>query len=172
MTLSDMASIGSLASGLAVLVSLLFVGVQIMQNTRAIRAQIHQNVTDGWIGVGGVIADHAAPFALGLAADESSFAAMSDTDKLTYMSTVFMFFKHYENMYLQHREGFIRDEDWNAWVKHMFMYWRMPGVQLWWKARADAFAPEFRRFIETSPQPAMPSQVDVFTQRSATAPVD
>jgi hypothetical protein len=164
MTLTDVASIGSLASGVAVLVSLIFVGVQVMQNTRAIRAQIHQNITDGWIGVCAISADHGRSFAEGLAADEKSFAAMPDEEKVVYMAAIFVFFKHYENMYLQHREGFVRDEDWNAWVSHMFMYWRMPGVQLWWKARRDAFSPEFRNFIETSPRPAMPSQVDIFTQ--------
>jgi len=164
MTLSDFASIGSLASGIAVLVSLIFIGLQVMQNTRAIRAQIHQNITDGWIGIGAIIADHGRSFAEGLAADEKSFAAMPDEDKLVFMSSIFALFKHYENMFLQYKEGFIRGEDWNAWVGHMFMYWRMPGVQMWWKARREAFSPDFRRFIETSQQPAMPSQVDVFTQ--------
>ena len=164
MALTDIAAIGSLASGIAVLVSLVFVGVQVMQNTRAIRAQIHQNITDGWIGIGTIIAEHAQPFARGIAADEQAFNAMPDADKLVYMSSIFAFFKHYENMYLQHREGFVRDADWNAWVGHMFMYWRMPGVQMWWKARREAFSPEFRNFIESSPHPAMRSQVDVFTQ--------
>lgn len=164
MTLTDIASIGSLVSGVAVLVSLIFVGVQVMQNTRVIRAQIHQNITNGWIGVGAIIADHGRCFAEGIAADEKAFAAMADEHKLVYMSTILVFFKHYENMYLQHREGFIRDEDWNAWIGHMFMYWRMPGVQVWWKARREAFSPEFRHFIESSTQPSMPSQVDVFTQ--------
>lgn len=163
MTLTDIAAIGSLASGIAVLVSLVFVGLQVMQNTRAIRAQIHQNITDGWIGIGAIIAEHAHVFAEGIAADERTFSAMPDADKLVYMSSIFAFFKHYENMYLQHREGFVRDADWNAWVGHMFMYWRMPGVQMWWKTRREAFSPEFRRFIESSPQPAMPSQVDAFT---------
>ena len=164
MTLTDIAAIGSLTSGIAVLVSLIFVGVQVMQNTRAIRAQIHQNIMDGWIGIGTIVASHARAFAEGIASDESTFAAVSDADKLTYMSTIFALFKHYENMFLQYKEGFIRGEDWNAWVRHMFMYWHMPGVQLWWTARREAFSPDFRRFIETSPEPSMPSQVDVFTQ--------
>ena len=59
MTLTDIAAIGSLTSGIAVLVSLIFVGVQVMQNTRAIRAQIHQNIMDGWIGIGTIVASHA-----------------------------------------------------------------------------------------------------------------
>ena len=165
MTLSDYSSIASLVSSAAVFVSLVFVGLQILQNTRAIRAQIHQNITDGWIGVCAIIADHSRAFAAGVASDETAFASMSDSDKTVYMSAIFSFFKHYENMYLQNREGFIREDDWAAWVSHMFMYWRMPGVQLWWKTRADAFAPEFRRFIETSSPSSMPTMIDVFGHR-------
>ena len=101
---------------------------------------------------------------------EATFTAMSNQDKLTFLSITFAFFKHYENMYEQYREGFIRSEDWNAWVKHMFMYWRMPGVQVWWRFRREAFAPGFRQFIETSAQPPMPSTVEIFS--NLTPPVD
>lgn len=166
MTLSDLSSIGSFVSGIAVVVSLVFVGVQVLQNTRAMRSQIHQNFTDGWLEIGALVASNAKVFAVGIAADEKTFAAMPDPDKLCFMAIIFAFFKHYENMFLQHKEGFIRDEDWNAWTNHMFLYWHMPGVRLWWKVRREAFSPEFRHFLETSQQPAMPSQVDIFTQVS------
>jgi hypothetical protein len=42
MSLSDLASIGSLISGLAVLASLIYLAVQIRQNSRHTRALIHQ----------------------------------------------------------------------------------------------------------------------------------
>src|SRR5215469_17016584 len=39
MTLSDLASIGSFVSGIAVLVSLVYLAIQVRQNTRNLRAQ-------------------------------------------------------------------------------------------------------------------------------------
>ena len=80
------------------------------------------------------------------------------------MATIFVFFKHYENMYLQHKEGFIREKDWNAWVNHMYLYWRTPGVQMWWKERRGAFSPDFCSFIEQSPDPAMRAQTEFFVR--------
>jgi hypothetical protein len=44
----------------------------------------------------------------------------------------------------------------------MFMYWRMPGVQVWWRYRSAAFAPDFRRFLETSPQPPLMTTAEIF----------
>jgi hypothetical protein len=40
----------------------------------------------------------------------------------------------------------------------------MPAVQNWWKSRRLTFSPEFRRFIEESPESAMPSTLELFAQ--------
>lgn len=42
MSLSDLASIGSFISGIAVLASLMFIGAQMLQNNRAIKAAASQ----------------------------------------------------------------------------------------------------------------------------------
>ena len=164
MSLEQIYYVSQTAAAVAVVASLLFVGFQIRHGTRATRAQIHQNITLGWLALGPMISRNAGTFAAGLAADEATFTAMRNEDKMTFLSIMFAFFKHYENMYEQYQEGFLRSEDWNAWVTHMFMYWRMPGVQLWWRFRREAFAPGFRRFIETSAQSPMPSTVEIFSK--------
>jgi len=167
MSLEEMNLVSGIIASAAVVASLVFVGFQLRQNTRATRSQIHQNIMAGWLGVGPMVTSNAKAFAAGIASNEKTFRDLPDEDKLSYMATIFVFFKHYENMYLQHKEGFVRDQDWNAWTNHMFLYWRMSGVQLWWKDRRDAFSPEFRRFIETSPESSMPSQTDLFTQMAS-----
>ena len=162
MSLSDLASLGSLLSGVGVLVSLIYLSLQIRQNTRAVRSQIHQHITDGWFSMGSIVTANARVFTAGISSNADSFAAMPDADKYAFMSSIFVFFKHFENMYLQYKEGLIAPENWNAWTLMMFMYWRMPGVQLWWKSRRESFAPEFRRFIEESPESSMPRTTDFF----------
>jgi hypothetical protein len=152
-----------IVSAAAIVLSLVFVGYQLRESARATRAQIHQNIAAGWQSVGPLLTDNAAVFAEGISATEQSFAAMTNADKLTFMSTIFVFFKHYENMFVQHREGVIDSEDWDAWVTHIFMYWHMPGVQIWWRMRRETFAPSFRHFLESSQRPTMLAQTDVFS---------
>ena len=163
MTLEHIFFITQIIAAVAVVLSLFFVGYQLRESTRATRAQIHQNIATGWQSIGPLLADNAAVFAQGISANEQSFAAMGNAEKMTFMSIIFVFFKHYENMFVQQREGVIQPEDWDAWVTHMFMYWHMPGVQIWWRMRRDTFAPAFREFLEASVRPAIPSQTDVFT---------
>jgi hypothetical protein len=167
MSLEQIFYVSQTVAALAVVASLLFVGFQIRHSTRATRAQIHQNIAAGWFSVGPLIADNSGVFAAGLQADEAKFAAFSDADKLVFLTVAFAYFKHYENMFLQHQEGFLNTEDWNAWTTHMLMYWRMPGVQMWWRLRRMAFAPGFRQFLESSETPAMTSIEESFASHGA-----
>jgi hypothetical protein len=48
MSLTDLAAIGSFVSGMAVLASLIFVGFQLRQNTKAIRAEASQAHAQNW----------------------------------------------------------------------------------------------------------------------------
>lgn len=150
MTLEAAFFVSQIIAAAAVVASLLFVGFEIRHGTRATRAQINQNIASGWFSVGPLIADSSRLFATGIRADERAFAAMSDEEKLSFGSALFVYFKHYENMYLQHQEGFIRTEDWQAWMTHMFLYWHMPGVQVWWRMRRGVFSPRFRQYIEAA----------------------
>lgn len=166
MSFADLASLGSFVSGIGVLASLIYLSLQIRQNTRAVRSQIHQHIADSSLSLGAMLADHSREFTAALKADRKAFADMPDDDKYAFLSCIFAFFKHFENMYLQYQEGFIARENWDAWTSQMFMYWHMPAVQNWWKSRRAIFSPEFRRFIEESPESAMPSTLDLFAQAS------
>jgi anaerobic selenocysteine-containing dehydrogenase len=48
MSLTGLAAIGSFVSGIAVLASLIFVGFQLRQNTKAIRAEASQAHAQNW----------------------------------------------------------------------------------------------------------------------------
>ena len=162
MTLSDLASIGSLMSGVAVLVSLVYLASQVRQGTKATRSAIHQNILTGWFGAANLVAEHAEVFAKGLSADGEKFAALSDAEKLVFVTVAMAMFRHYENVFLQNQEGYVRSEDWDAWNNHLLMYFGMPGVQYWWKMRRDSFSPAFVAFLESAPSSSMTAPTDLF----------
>src|SRR5215472_9389222 len=156
MSLSDLASLGSFVSGLAVLVSVVYLATQVRQGHRASRAQIHQNIVGGWCNICDLVATNSTAFTVGLTSSEKEFAAMSDAGKAEFMAVIFAQFKHYENSYLQFQEGFVRKEDWEAWANMAFMYFRTPGARHWWTLRRAAFSPSFVRFIEESHESSLP----------------
>ena len=162
MTLSDLASIGSFVSAVAVLISLVYLASQVRQGTKATRSEIHQNILTGWLGAADLVVQHAEVFAKGLSADGEKFDAFSDAEKLVFVTVAMGMFRHYENVFLQNREGYVRSEDWNAWTNHLLMYFNMPGVQYWWKMRRASFSPAFVTFLESAPTPSIPAPTDFF----------
>ncbi|HJW41548.1 MAG TPA: hypothetical protein VJ476_10015 [Rhizomicrobium sp.] len=165
MSLSDLASIGSFVSGFAVLLSLVYLASQVRQGTKATRSEIHQNILTGWLSTADLVTQHADVFARGLTANAEKLEAMSDAEKLIFVTVAMAMFRHYENVFLQNREGYVRSEDWDAWTRHLLMYFSMPGVQYWWKMRRSSFSPSFVAFLESSPPSSMPAPTDLFGAR-------
>src|SRR5579864_260942 len=169
MSLTDLASVGSLVNGIAVVISLLYLATQVRQGHRVSRAQIHQNIAGGWFNVTALVGAHASAFSAGVKSSEDEFAAMPDAEKLEFMVATLSLLKHLENAYLQHhaylqhQEGFVRADDWEAWAKLMFLYFRTPGVRRYWKLRRDTFSPTFVRFVETSHESSLPLLTDMLS---------
>ena len=161
MTLEEIGILAQVAGTLGVIASLVFVGVQIRQNTKTTRAQVQENMTSGYVEVVCLLTDHAEVFARGIAATPETFPSFSNTDKVVFFSVLFAAFKHFENIHSQHRRGFIDRESWNAWSENVLMHFNQPGVQMWWSLRKGSFGLRFREFVESSPVPKVPTTVDV-----------
>ena len=67
---------------LGVIASLIFVGAQIRQNTKATRVQVQENMTSDYIAVAQILIDNADAFTRGIAATRESFTSFSAADKL------------------------------------------------------------------------------------------
>lgn len=153
MTLESLALLSQVAGAAAVFASLIFVGLQIRQQASALRAQTEQAIASNWMVLAQVIGDNAEAFTAGLVSTNATFADLNDADRMRFLAAVFALFKHYENMYLQHKKGRISEAEWEPWSNHIEMYFHQPGVQTWWNLRKAAFSPVFRAFLDASIAP-------------------
>ena len=160
MTLQDLGNIGEFIAAFGVIASLIYVGFQVRQNTRTMRAQIHENLTSGYLSIVDTVAAHPTAFAKGLRSD-SNFDELTDEEKIQYLGLIFGFFKHFEHMFVQHERGLIDDQTWEAWSEHIKMYFHQPGVLTWWAIRKSAFVEPFRNYLESSQAPAMLNMISV-----------
>ena len=152
-------------AAIAVLGSLVFVGLEIRHNSRETRAQTEQHIASSWFEMGRMIADHPVALAASLRSTLKSFADLREEDRLVFVSILFALFKHYENIFRQFRSGHIDAETWQAWSVHVLIYFQQPGVQAWWKIRGAAFSPAFRQFLELSGKPDLPSPTTLLSAR-------
>ncbi len=165
MTLESIYFIAQIVSAAAIIVSLVFVGIQIRQNTeqtqdanRIAKAQMHQQIADshnnfmmtyGTFVEGVGEAMHSA--------DALRKLPRAQLEQFTALQLAF--WKHLENVYYQHKSGFVSDEYWSSTVKFATVVLYRDGVQSWWKSRRDLFADEFISFIESQPKPDVPLDI-------------
>jgi hypothetical protein len=84
MTLEQLNLVLQIVGSIGVIGSLIFVGLQVRQNTKATRVQVQENMTSCYISVAQVLIDNAEVFTRGIAATRESFASFSDADKMIY----------------------------------------------------------------------------------------
>ena len=152
---------GEFMGALGVILSLLFVGYSIVQNTKATRAQTHHAITQSFMSIAEILTKRPEAFSAGISSGPEEFEQLAAGDKAFFIASIFGFFKYYEFMFLQHREGNTDDESWGAWSQHILMAFHQPGVQVWWPLRETTFHPAFRKFLNESEPPKLKSYVDM-----------
>lgn len=155
MTLETIYYISEIATALAVLASLVFIGIQIRQNTeqtkdtnRLARAQMHQQIADGFTD--------AMSLSMQLEDDvvEKLFlkgnADLATEAELQRFSIMMLgLWKHLENSFYQHKEGFVADAYWESTKNYVRLLLSRPGSRKWWEKRKSVFAIEFTNFVDS-----------------------
>ena len=146
MTIQDWGAIGEIVGGLAVVVTLIYLAVQLKQSNlsthRAMYASAAEAVADFWLD----LAKHPELFECyqsALHAPEGMLAAKRDQGFLVldaYMSLMESYFLHnrtYGEITSQAR--------WSRTLAHIF---NMPGGRLYWQGRRIAFHDDFASYVD------------------------
>ncbi|MDX1404789.1 MAG: hypothetical protein R3192_09635 [Woeseiaceae bacterium] len=161
MSLQEIANFAEILGAAGVIGSLLYVGWQVNANTKTNRMRMHEQVTQTYLSfLKAVLADPEA-FMLGLQSTDERFKDLTNAQKTFFFGTMLGLFKHYELMFVQHDQGVMDRETWEAWSEHIRMYFHQPGTQSWWALRKATFIPGFRDYLASTSPPAMTSFVDL-----------
>ncbi len=161
MTLQEIANFGEILGAAGVIASLVFVGWQIKTNTKTARMRMHEQITHTFLSFLNTVVSDPDAFVAGLRSTNSNFSELSDGQKLFFFATMLGLFKHFELVYLQHTQGVMDQETWDAWSEHIRMYYHQPGAQAWWSLRKTVFVPGFRDYLESSKPAGMKSFVEL-----------
>lgn len=148
MTLADLASLGSFVSGIAVLISLIYVGLQVRQSTRHTRAQITQGrlsqLSEGFLRNAEADAAMVQAMRLGEAADP----AISDEQIYRYLNRTTAMLVTWEDLFLQRRDGLIHDNTYATAILSFRAALEAPGVRAVWSAARHTYDTAFRDFVD------------------------
>ena len=155
MTLSELANIGEFLGGMAVIASLVYLAIQIRQNTKTVRGTTLQQNTDFWGDLFLQLADPGLTqvFAVGM-------PGRSDITPSIYLQFHFIaraMFLGMENQYFQFRNGILDSESYLGYEKVIrFQLLAYRGFRIHWEQNRFAYSPAFvshiDALIETTPE--------------------
>lgn len=149
MSIQDMGSIGELIGAVAVIFSLIYLAMQIRQNTKAVRIQTYQAIMDASNRLGDSLAERNvdAIYRKGRKDPDSC----SEEEMAQFMLIAGQVVNLYEGLYLHHQSGAIDDDFFeNRWKTfHRMMH--QPGFRRMWKRSRDYggyYALSFTRAVD------------------------
>jgi len=147
MPLDQIANIAEILAAALVIVSLLYVGLQVRQHTTASRATAAQanvsavNEYVGLINASDKLADILQQGGNGL-------SSLKGGDLIRFNAWHDQAFMAIESQYLQWKDGALDERLWLSRRQAALMLLAQPGQQEWWATRRDWYFPEFRDYLD------------------------
>jgi hypothetical protein len=146
MNLTDLSAVASIMSSVAVLVSLIYLSLQIRQARRNQQALMQQARTAGITEMNLAIADPAIAVAYnrGLAGDPN----MTETETRQFLSLARCGFINAENNFIQHCDGLMSDEAFHSSLQGSRFQATFPGIRAAWRQSRGAYGKRFVKFMD------------------------
>lgn len=173
MTLEQASYLSQVIGSLTVLASLVFVGLQIRQNTKT-QKMVAVDSLAAAIATINVPAMESPALGEALAKVTRDWGEASREQRIIAHYFLFSFFKLAENAWYQRRAGVLEESQWSGWSTGARMFYHSPGVRAaWWPRRRHSYSAEFQAFLGASqpPPPEVGSIEDLFTNAPIGAPV-
>ncbi|MFK8048735.1 MAG: hypothetical protein AB8B81_09895 [Halioglobus sp.] len=148
MNLELITAVTEILSALAVLISLVYLAVQIKQNTKAMKANTEQGISDstssGIIGV-----SHTnIPYLVVKAGNDPS--SLSDEELSQYAFWINGSLRHWEHAYFQYKSGNFSEESWSGLYQQIAMHMGSVGVRNYWNLRKSTYREDFREIVDAA----------------------
>jgi hypothetical protein len=143
MTLEQVFFASQSIAAVGVVASLIFVGLEVRNNSKAVRSgtaqRVHENYADWYL----TLACNPSAITIGAKGLED-FDGLSRDEKPVFIFMFMTFMAHAQNTFHQWRDGPLAEELWVAWESLTFSMLHTPGGAAFWRERSYIFSKEFR----------------------------
>ena len=147
MSISDLGSLGEFISSVFVLVTLIYLALQIRQNTHATRATSHHAITDAMNQLNLVLATNHGAATLWHAGMHDR-AALDSVQRDQYDALIRAYMHVCDTMYYQAQVGAGDHGLWEAEQRYLRVILSSNGGREWWQENHSSISTDFRRAVE------------------------
>jgi len=165
-----LAAFGQLAAVFLGIPSLIYLAVQIREQTKERRQSAVNALTVQWGDLTCALHDSAELSAIFLRGVQS-FADLDPVSKLRFSAFFNRFLNHFEAMYFSHRDGILTASSWGKMERTLSDLIAYPGIQQWWETRRHWHTEEFDRIVDAIiARGAEPKAYSTYNLREIVAP--
>lgn len=147
MELAVISTLAQVASAVGVIVSLVYLAVQIRQNTRVVRNPTHHALTVTRLDYIALVVQNPELSRI-LRIGSHDPEQLNEDERHRFDLIMYYLFSAGENFYYQNRQGALDSEQWERWCGTLRNYFTQPGVRAWFEKRPTRFAASFTEFLE------------------------
>lgn len=146
MKLKEYALLAEVAGGIAVLVGLVFVGLELRQNTLMQRVTATQALSVNYenaVDALGKDTETACIYVRGIKGLDN----LNGIERYRFFVLWFHVLRAGEQLHYYSLEGMVDERIWRGYARQLDEIFRYPGVQQYWEIRKDWYSDEFQRFV-------------------------
>jgi hypothetical protein len=149
MNLQSWSPIADVVSAIAVVLSLIFVGLQIKQNSNAqVQTGTQAALSEFNEGIRALSAD--SEFACIYLRGAHDYSSLSGVERVRFSSFFISMFNVQQQIYRLRLEGAIDADTWAGFDSQLKDVVRLPGVYQWFETRASWYGHDFRAYLESA----------------------
>ena len=147
MDLDSLANIGEFVGGMGVILSLIYLAVQVRGNTRSQRNDIEARALER---LGSMQREMSSNPDLNKVHMRGliDVKSLKPAERVQFTWWLTEFFSAMEFLYVQHEQGNVSEAIWQRWVETYKWWMTFPGVREWWKGKPTPFSSKFTAFTE------------------------
>ena len=150
MTIQDLGSIGEFVAALATVATLIYLAVQIRQNTRSLRANAYQDTvrsSNDWAAFFVHHPETSKTFLKGITDPRS----LDKAEALEFTHLIEIYLRNYSAAQKLARDGLIPAEPCDAYENALRKWFASPELRDWWKSRNPGYGQLVESMIEAQP---------------------
>ena len=147
MTIIELGALGELLGSIGVIGTLVYLAIQVRQNSRSLNWTIEQSVAESLSSMFDAAAGTDVPHIYTRAA--SGLDTLSDEEIAKFGFFLSSYFKKMEQAYFQYSRGNLSEESWNAIDSTILIQFQSIGVKRFWRLRAPNYQTKFRNYVDS-----------------------
>ena len=145
--IETLGNLGSFIGGFGVVISVIYLAVQIRQNTKSLSSAAYQQIVTS-------ISDWSREVAMDSETVRIVSSGISDDGNLTpaelaqFDLLMVSLLRNYENVHFQYLSGALPESSWLGWSSRILGTLNNPGSLGWWRRQQGAYSPSFQQFVD------------------------